>query len=96
VKAFGQILRNMADIQIEPSSTSVECASEFIKRMKGLVTSAVTSIDQANKTEEGYANRSRRDFHFGVGDAVLLSTKYFIPEAFRERRRNSSQVHWSL
>jgi hypothetical protein len=32
-------------------------------------------------------NRSRRDFQFGVGDAVLLSTKYFIPEAFRERRR---------
>jgi hypothetical protein len=55
--AFGNILRNMADIQIEPSSTSVECAYEFLKRMKGLVTSAVTSIDQANKTEEGYANR---------------------------------------
>jgi Chromo (CHRromatin Organisation MOdifier) domain len=51
------------------------------------VTSGVTSIDQANKTAELYANRSRRDFQFGVGDAVLLSTKYFISEAFRERRR---------
>jgi hypothetical protein len=51
------------------------------------VTSAVTSIYQANKTPERYANRSRRDFQFGVGDAALLSTKYFIPEAFRERKR---------
>jgi hypothetical protein len=54
------------------------------------VTSAVTSIDQANKTAEGYANRSKRYFQFGVGDAVLLSTKYFIPEAFKERKRKLS------
>jgi hypothetical protein len=60
---FGQIPRNMADIMIEPSSTSVECVSEFVKRIQGLVTSAVTSIDQANKTAEGYANKSRRVWH---------------------------------
>jgi hypothetical protein len=83
---FGQIPRNMADILIEPSSTSVESVSEVFKRLQGLVTSAVTSIDQANKTAEGYANRSRRDIQFGVADAVPLSTKYFIPEAFRERK----------
>ena len=47
--------------------------------MHGLVTSAVTSIDQANKTAEGYAKRSMRDFQFGVGDALIVSTKYFIP-----------------
>jgi Chromo (CHRromatin Organisation MOdifier) domain len=76
----------MADILIEPSLTSVESGSEFLKRLQGLVTSAVTSIDQANKTVEGYTNRSRRGFQFVVGDAVLLSTKYFIPEAFRERK----------
>jgi Chromo (CHRromatin Organisation MOdifier) domain len=84
---FGQITINMADILIEPSSTSVESVSEFVKRIQGLVTSAVTSIDQANKTAEGYANRSRRDFQVIVRDAVLLSTKYFIPESFRERKR---------
>jgi hypothetical protein len=84
---FGKIPRNMADILIEPSSTSVESVSEFVKRLQGLVTSAVTSIYQSNKTTEGYANRSRRDFQFGVGYAVLLSTKYFIPEALRERKR---------
>jgi hypothetical protein len=79
-----------ADILIEPSSTSVESVSEFVKGLQGLVTRAVTSIYQASKTAEGYANRSRREFQFGVGDAVLLSTKYFIPEAFRERKRKFS------
>jgi hypothetical protein len=83
----GQIPRNIADILIEPSSTSVESVSEVFKRLQGLVTSAVTFIYQANKTVEGYANRPRRDFQFGVGDAVLLSTKYFIPEAFREIKK---------
>jgi hypothetical protein len=52
-----------------------------------MVKKAVSSIEQANKTAEGYANRSRRDFQFGRGDGVLLSTKYFIPEAFRDQKR---------
>jgi hypothetical protein len=82
---FGQIPRNMSDILIEPSSTSVECVYNFVKRMQVWVTNAVTSINQANKTAEGYAKISRRDFQFGVGDVVLLSTKHFKPEAFKER-----------
>jgi hypothetical protein len=77
---FGQIPRNMADILIEPSSTSVESLYEFVKRLQGMATGAVISIDQANKTAEGYANRSRREFQYGVGDAVLLSTKYLYPK----------------
>jgi hypothetical protein len=72
---FGQIPRNMADILIEPNSTSIESVSDIFKRLQGLVTSSVTSIDRANKTAERYANRSRRDFQFCVGDAVILSTK---------------------
>jgi Chromo (CHRromatin Organisation MOdifier) domain len=84
---FGQIPRNTADILIEPSSTSVESVSEFVKRLQGMVTSAVTFIDQANKTGEGYANRSRRDFQFGGDDFILVSNKYFIPEAFKDRKK---------
>jgi hypothetical protein len=84
---FGQIPRNMADLLIQQDSTSVECVSEFFSRMKEMVTNAVVSIAQANKTAEGYANRSGRDFQFGLGDGVPLSTKYFIPEAFRDRKR---------
>jgi hypothetical protein len=77
----------MADILIQPSSTSVECVSEFVLMMQEMVTTAVASIEQANKTAEGYANRSRREFQFALGDKVMLSTKYFIPEAFRDQNR---------
>jgi hypothetical protein len=58
--------------------------------MQGFLNSAVTSIDQENRTAEGYANRSRRDFQFAVDDAVLLSTKYFKAEAFKDRKRKSA------
>jgi hypothetical protein len=83
---LSQIPRSMADILIQPSSTSVECVSEFVLRMQEMVTSAVAYIEQANKTAEGHANRWRRDLQFGLGDGVLLSTKYVIPEAFRDRK----------
>jgi hypothetical protein len=55
--------------------------------MQEMVKKAVASIEKANKTAEGCANRSRREFQFGLGDGVLLSTKFFIPEAFRDRNR---------
>ena len=45
---FRQIPRNMADIMIDPSSTSVECVSEFVNILQVLATCAVTSIYQAN------------------------------------------------
>jgi hypothetical protein len=41
---FGQILRSVADILIQRSSTSVECVSEFVLRMQEMVTKAVASI----------------------------------------------------
>jgi hypothetical protein len=87
---FCQIPRNMADTLIEPSSTSVERVSEFVKIMQGLVKSVRTSFYQENKRVDGYANRSRCDFQLGVGDVVLLSTKYFIPKAFKYRKKKLS------
>jgi hypothetical protein len=47
----------------------------------------VNSIGQENKTAEGYANRSRRDFQFDVGDSVLFCTKFFISEAIKDIKR---------
>jgi hypothetical protein len=75
---FGQIPRTLANVLIQPSSTSVECVSEFVSRMQEMVKEAVASIEQANKTAEGYANRSRRDFQFGLGTeyCCLPSTSY--------------------
>jgi hypothetical protein len=84
---FGLITRKMANILIQPSSKSFECVSEFVLRMQEMVINAVASIEQDNKTVESYANRSSRDLQFCIGDGALLSAKYFIPEAFRDRKR---------
>jgi hypothetical protein len=59
---FGQIPRKMSDLLIQPGSTSVVYVSEFVSRMQEMVTKAVAAIQQANKTAEGYDNRSRWDF----------------------------------
>jgi hypothetical protein len=50
MKTFFQILRSMADILIQPSSTSVECVSEFGLRMHDMVTNAVAFIEQPINT----------------------------------------------
>jgi hypothetical protein len=52
-----------------------------------MVTNAVASIEQTNKTAGGFDNCSRRDFEFFSGDKVLISTKYVIPDYFRDRKR---------
>jgi hypothetical protein len=42
----------MADILIQPNSTSDEWVSEFVYWVQEMVTNAVASIEQANKTAE--------------------------------------------
>jgi hypothetical protein len=99
---FGHIPRNMAEIGIEPSSTSIECVSEVFKQMQGLVTSAVTSIDQENKATEGYANRWSRggekfaqfEFVFEFANIrrirILQMTGKFAEFEFEFQHRNSN------
>jgi hypothetical protein len=41
---IGQIPRSMAEILIQPSSTSVECVSELVLRMQEMVTKAVNRL----------------------------------------------------
>jgi hypothetical protein len=64
---FGQIPRSMANILIQQSYSSVKSVSEFVFSMQEMVSNAVASIEQANKTADGYANRSRHDFQFVLG-----------------------------
>jgi hypothetical protein len=77
---FGQIPRSMADILIQPSSTSVECLSEFVSRIKEMVTKAVASIEHANKTAEGYANRTRRIFSLAKGTEYCYLPSILYPK----------------
>jgi hypothetical protein len=87
VLTYGQAPQSLTDLMILPSETAVESVSEFVKRMQDMAGKAKEAIEKANKSAELYSNKSRRDFQFGVGDKVLLSTKYFLPDAFRERKR---------
>jgi Chromo (CHRromatin Organisation MOdifier) domain len=50
------------------------------------VADASKSIAQANQTAERHSNRKRMGDVFGVGDKVLLSTKYFTPPAYQGRK----------
>jgi hypothetical protein len=84
---YGQAPQSLTDLMILPCDTNVETVSEFITRMHSLATRAQEAIASANLSAEHYANKSRRDHQFGVGDKVLLSTKYFLPDLFRERKR---------
>ena len=85
--AYGQNPQSLSGMLVEPSTTAVESVGEFLSRMQSLVEKAMGAITSANESAEKYANRSRRDFEFGVGDEVLLSTKFFVPAAYRDKKR---------
>jgi hypothetical protein len=55
--------------------------------MERLVADASTAISTANKAAETYPNKRHVEHLFGVGDKVLLSTRYFTPPAYQRRRR---------
>jgi hypothetical protein len=76
---YGQAPQSLTDLMKIPSETAVESVSEFVKRIHDMAGKAKETIEKANKSAALYSNKSRRDFQFGVGDKVLLSTKYFLP-----------------
>jgi hypothetical protein len=57
----------------KPSSDTVPAVSEFMESMSNLVRTASDSLVQAKARQEAYANKSRRQLTFSVGDQVLLS-----------------------
>jgi hypothetical protein len=87
VMLYGQKPLDFKDLLLGKLSTPVESVQEFVTRMERLVADASTAISTANKVAETYANKRRVDHLFGVGDKVLLSTKYFTPPAYQGRKR---------
>jgi hypothetical protein len=63
-------------------------ASDFVTHMQELAQAASASIEQMNKAIATYQNAKRRDYEFGVGDKVLLLTKYLSHQ--RTRREGKS------
>jgi hypothetical protein len=65
----------------------VPSASYFVAHMQELAQAASASIEQRNKATAAYQNAKRREYEFGAGDKVLLSTKHFKPPEDKERRK---------
>jgi hypothetical protein len=87
VMLYGQKPLDFKDLLLGKSSTPAEYVKEFASRMERLVTDASMAISAANKPAETYVNKRRVEHFFGVGDKVLLSTRYFTPPAYQRRRR---------
>ncbi|KAL1919204.1 uncharacterized protein VTP21DRAFT_2586 [Calcarisporiella thermophila] len=62
-------LLNMTQNQI-----NVPAAEEFLLRMSNLIKIASDNLTTAKATQAQYANQSRREEEFNVGDKVMLST----------------------
>jgi hypothetical protein len=58
--------------------------------MQELARAAAISIEERSKATVAYQNARRRDYEFGVGDKVLLSTKHIGHQ--RTRREGKSKL----
>jgi hypothetical protein len=63
-----------------PATTVNEAASEFIDRLNNDWRTARAALAMAQHRMSEYANRSRRDHRYKVGDKVWLSTANLMPE----------------
>ena len=59
-----------------PSDTNVPSTDEFLLRLRNLMNIAMDHIALAQTRQERYANQSRREETFEVGEKVLLSTAH--------------------
>jgi hypothetical protein len=72
---------------LKKEPNTVPSASDFVVHMKDLAQAESASIEQRNEATAAYQNAKRRDYEFGVGDKVMLSTKHFKPPEDKERRK---------
>lgn len=57
----------------QPQTDDVQATTEFLTKMQNLTHMATDALTLAKSRQEQYANKSRRDVQFAVGDLVLLS-----------------------
>jgi Integrase zinc binding domain len=84
---YGQQPLEFSDLLLTRQTNTVPSASDFVAHMQELAKAAGASIEQKNKATAEYQNAKRKDYEFGVGDKVLLSTRYLKPPEDKERRK---------
>ena len=62
--------------QIHDLPDTVPAAADFIRNLKNATKIATDALVLAKASQEKYANRSRREVEFSVGDQVLLSASH--------------------
>ena len=77
---YGQDPLMPLDLLIE-ADMSNPAAEDMLQKMKSDIEAAKDNLIKAQIIQEKYANESRRDVEFKVGEKVLLSTKNFKPSA---------------
>src|SRR4051812_17255103 len=68
-----------------PSDDKVQSTTEFLLELDNLTKKAKDNLARAKERQERYANRSRREQTYQVGDQVLLSAKNIQPESQTNR-----------
>jgi hypothetical protein len=56
--------------------------------MQELAKAAAASIEQKDKATAEYQHAKSKDYEFGVGDKVLLSSRYFKPPEARKEGKS--------
>jgi hypothetical protein len=64
-----------------PRESEVPAANQFLQNLADATSAAKDSLRAAQERQATYADRSRREHNFQVGDKVLLSTKNLRPPA---------------
>jgi hypothetical protein len=91
---YGQEPLEFSDLLLKNEPNMVPSASDVVAHMQELAQTASASIEQRNKATTAYQRAKRRDYKFGVGDEVLLSTKHLSHQ--RTRREGKSWLRSSL
>jgi hypothetical protein len=85
--SYGQGPLEFSDLLLTREPNTVPSASNFVAHMQELAEAAAASIEQKNKATAEYENAKRKYCEFGVGNKVLLSSRYFKPPEDKERRK---------
>jgi hypothetical protein len=77
-----------------PNDNKVQATTDFLLELNNLTKKAKDNLARAKERQERFANQSRRELTFKVGDQVLLSSKNIHPESQTGRPKKKLQARF--
>jgi len=68
-----------------PDPRNVAASEEFKDNLNTMLVVAQDSIQHAQELQAKYHDKKRQDYHFKIGDPVILSTQYIYPPSHRTK-----------